>query len=99
MPATYHIPNEFWETPIGALALRAHMWARRDELITASEAADLCGKSTQALSQLADRGKLATYSDPSEPNPQRRTRYQKSQVMALRHAAAKAKATKAKSSR
>lgn len=54
-----------------------------EELVTASEAARLCGKSTSALSQLADRGKLVRYSDPHEPNPQRRTRYQKSQILAL----------------
>lgn len=54
-----------------------------EPLITPSEAAKLSGKSLQSLSQLAAKGAITRYSDPSEPNPQHRTRYLKSEIKKL----------------
>lgn len=64
-----------------ALAL---VWAQGDQLITMTEAAEITGKSISALSQLVDRGRLTSYPDMSEPNPTRRNRLLKSEIMALR---------------
>lgn len=80
----YHIPEEFWSSPIGYIVLKAHLWARKETLLTPTEAEALCGKSTQQLRQMADRSKLTAYGDPNEPNPQRRTRYLKSEILSLK---------------
>lgn len=71
-------------TPLGYLVLKAHLWARKETLLTPSEAEKLSGKSLPQLRQMADRGKLTAYADPTEPNPQRRTRYLQSQIAALK---------------
>ena len=83
MPSTYHIPEEFWGTPIGNLTLRAYLWSADDELITVSDAADLSGHSASALSQMADRKKITRYTDPTESNPQHATRYKRSEIKRL----------------
>ncbi len=82
MPSAYHIPPEWWETPVGWLCLRAHVWARGDELITLSEAERISGESLSSLSQRIDRGALTGYRVPAEvePNPQRRTRVLRSEI-------------------
>jgi hypothetical protein len=96
MPGNYYIPPEFWSTPIGSLTLQAHLWARRDELLTPTQATEVSGHSSSALSQLADRGKLTTYLAPvkDEPNPQRRTRYMRSEIEALPKPKARKRAAK-----
>jgi len=84
MPTNYHIPSEWWETPIGALTLRALIWAEGDVLITLSEAAEITGRTLSNLSQLLTRGKLTQYRDQAEPNPQKQTRVRRSEVEGLR---------------
>ncbi len=54
-----------------------------EPLITPTEAAKLSGKSLQALAGLAAKGVITRYNDPNEPNPQRRTRYVKSEIKKL----------------
>lgn len=93
MPGTYTIPQEFWLTPLGWLTLRAHIWARQDALITPSQAQRMSGKSLPQLRQMSDRHRLAAYADPTEKNPQRQTRFLKSEIKAL---ARRSKTTKAK---
>ncbi len=80
MPSNYHIPAEWWESPMGALTLRAVIWAEGDELITLSQAAEITGRTVANLSQLIVRGKLAQYRDRAEPNPQKQTRVRRSDV-------------------
>ena len=83
MPGAYQIPQEFWGIPIGDLVLRSHLWARRDELLTLSEASEITGRSLSDLSNMVDRGKLAAFPAPDERNPQRSARVTRSQVEAL----------------
>lgn len=54
-----------------------------EELITPTTAAKLSGKSLQSLSALAAKGVITRYSDPNEPNPQRRSRYLKREIKSL----------------
>jgi hypothetical protein len=82
--AEYSVPPEFWETEIGALIAAAQVWAREDELVSMSEAAEISGKSLSALSQLVARGKLRRYPDPAELNPQKRNRLLRSEVEKLK---------------
>jgi len=76
----YEIPRSFWETPFGWMALHAQLRVQGDELMTISEAAEVAGKSVKYISDLARRGKLTVYKDPSEPNPRRATRVLRSEV-------------------
>lgn len=55
-----------------------------EKLLTPSEASELSGKSLQSLSGLAARGVITRYSDPNEKNPQRRSRYLKREILALK---------------
>jgi len=82
--AGYHIPQEFWEAPIGQVMARAFIWLEGDELITMSQAAEISGRSASALSQLVDRRKLTVYPDPDEPNPRRRNRVRRSEIEKLK---------------
>jgi len=52
MFSAYDIPSDFWATPIGDIVLRAHIWARGDELITISRAKEISGRSLSHLSQI-----------------------------------------------
>lgn len=72
--AAYHIPPEFWETPIGAMIARSHIWLRGDDLITIAEAARLRGVTPQAIGQAIDDGRLTGYIDSSAPNPRKARR-------------------------
>jgi hypothetical protein len=81
--AGYSIPPEFWESDFGWMVLRAFLWSQGDELMTISEAAEVAGKSVKYISDLARRGKLTVYKDPSEPNPRRATRVLRSEVEGL----------------
>jgi len=83
MPSAYHIPPEWWGSPMGNLALRAHFWAGRDELITLSQAAKIAGRSIGDLSNMIRRGRISGYPDPSEPNPTHRTRVSRREIAAL----------------
>jgi len=84
LPSAYHIPEDWWASPMGNLALRAHLWAGGDELITLSQAVEISGKSVSSLSQMISRRKIAGYPDPNEPNPQRRTRVLRREIEALK---------------
>lgn len=84
MGSNYSVPSEFWATPIGYMALQAHLWAAGDELISIAQASEETGRSISALSQLVDRGRLTGYRDPSEPNPTRATRLSRQQLAQLK---------------
>lgn len=84
MPGAYHIPDEWWITPLGNLVWRALLWSEGDELLTVTQAAELAGVSVSAVSQWLMRGKLTTYRDLSEANPQRQTRVRRSEIEKLR---------------
>jgi transposase len=60
------------------------MWAGGDELITLTQAAEICGRSVSSLSQLVDRGTITGYVDPSEPNSRRRSRVSRSEIEKLK---------------
>jgi hypothetical protein len=83
MPNSYHIPAEWWQSPIGSLAMRAYVWAAKDTLISLSEAARLSGRGLKRLSDMVAAGGLWSYKDPAEPNPRRATRVRRSEVEAL----------------
>jgi hypothetical protein len=73
-PITHHTPEEFWNTPVGYMLLKARLWAELDRLTSLKEASELSGMSLSALSQRISRGQLKHYRDPFEPNPQRSRR-------------------------
>lgn len=73
-PITHRTPEEFWNTPVGYMLLKARLWAELDRLTSLKEAAELSGMSLSALSQRISRGQLKHYRDPFEPNPQRARR-------------------------
>lgn len=83
MPAHYHIPAEWWESPMGSIVFRAYVWAGKDELITMTEAAQLSGWTLQRLSNWAQAGRLSSWLDPAEPNPMRARRLRRSEVECL----------------
>jgi len=82
--SSYDIPDKFWKSDFGSIVMAAFVWSQGDKLITISEAADLSGKSVKSISQYVARGKLQSYPDMSEPNPQKRVRVLKSEAKALR---------------
>lgn len=82
--APYIIPAEFWLSDFGAIVMAALVWSQSDRLITISDAAEISGKSIKSISQFVARGKLRSYPDTSEPNPRKRTRVLRSDIIALR---------------
>jgi hypothetical protein len=72
--ASYTIPNEFWQAPIGQMVALAFIWLERDELITIAEAARIAGKTISTISSRVARGTLRSYPDPRSTNPQKSAR-------------------------
>jgi hypothetical protein len=95
-PAGYHVPADFWTQPgIGAVCGAVLEWLNADDLITISEAAHILyadahavgsNVATQRVLRLISRGKIAAYqaSAEAEPNPRRRRRVKRSEVLLLR---------------
>jgi hypothetical protein len=95
-PSGYQVPADFWTQPgIGAVCGAVLQWLNADDLITISEAAhilyedvDAVGSNvaTQRVLRLISRGKIAAYqaSPDTEPNPRRRRRVKRSEVLLLR---------------
>lgn len=54
--------------------------AAGDELITPSQAAEICQISLPAINQALNRGKLTRHIDPNEANPQHQTRLSRLEV-------------------
>jgi len=77
---TYQIPDFWAETDMGRLWWAAQIWVEGDELITQAEAAELAGVTVQAISARVSRGTLRSFTDPTEPNPQRQKRVRKSDI-------------------
>ncbi len=73
-PTAHQTPDEFWNTPIGFMVLKARLWAELDRLTSLKEAAELSGLSLSSLSQRVSRGQMKYYRDPYEANPQRARR-------------------------
>lgn len=78
------IPPAFWQYGVGRLLLLASVWCSQDALINLTEAGKILGKSVQAISQMVIRGRLESFQDPDEPNPQKATRVRRSHVEALK---------------
>lgn len=78
---TYHIPDEFSETPIGALWWRALLWTEGDELITIAEAARLAGVTEAAIGQSK---RIRKFVDPTAPARQGRRLVRRSEALSLR---------------
>lgn len=82
------IAESFWQSELGQQMEVVRFWLNGDELITITEAAQLLRGSTEHkhiayVSALIKRGELERYADPSEPNPQRRTRVSRMEVEQL----------------
>jgi len=73
-PMIQRTPEEFWNTSMGYMVLKARLWAELDRLTSLKEAAELSGLSLSSLSQRVSRGQLKHYRDPFETNPQRARR-------------------------
>lgn len=73
-PIEHRTPEEFWNTPIGYMVLKARLWAELDRLTSLKEASELSGLSLSSLSQRVSRGQMKYYRDPFEANPQRARR-------------------------
>jgi len=68
--SAYSIPDEWSDTPMGALWAMAFAKVQGDELITMAQAAEIAGVTVQAIAGRIDRG-LRAYIDPSATNPQK----------------------------
>lgn len=79
----YEIPQAFWLSQFGNLVLLARVWSANDELITVSEAVELTGRRHDFFTHAAQRGKLTVYPDIHEPNPTKRSRLLKSEILGL----------------
>jgi hypothetical protein len=86
MPTTYRIPAEFWGTPLGEMMARALARVRGDDLITITEAAEILGVGTAAISHRIASGDLTAIPDFNEANPRKRNRVLRSEIEALRDA-------------
>lgn len=53
MPAAHRTPEEFWNTPVGHMVLRARLWAEQDQLISLKDAAELSGLSLTRLASVS----------------------------------------------
>ncbi len=78
-------PDAFWTTPVGYMILRARVWAKKDQLITLSTAAEISGMSLSVLSQRMTRGQLPGYRDPSIKNPKHGRRVRLSDLFIMLH--------------
>lgn len=84
----YVIPNAFWETQLGEVVARCQLWVRDGNLIGISDAAKILrGSASQSnlmyVRSLINAGRLSSYPDFDEPNPQRRTRLSRVEVEAF----------------
>lgn len=78
---TYGIPDEWADSPMGALWWAAFTRVQGDELVTIAEAAKLAGVTVQAISQRVDRGDLKAFIDPLAKQRQGRRLVRKSDVI------------------
>lgn len=62
--SAYSIPDEWADSPMGALWWAAYIRVSGDELITITDAAKIAGVTIQTISQRIDRGKLKAFIDP-----------------------------------
>lgn len=81
--AKYEMPATFWLSDFGNMVLLAMVWAMNIELITVTQAVELTGRPHDYFTHAVQRGKLTTYPDNREPNPTKRSRLDKAQVLAL----------------
>lgn len=81
--SAYGVPDEWADTPLGALWWRALLRSEGDALITLREAADLSGLALSALSQRVTRGSLRAWIDPGANVRQGRRLVRRSDVLAL----------------
>jgi hypothetical protein len=79
----YEMPPIFWLSDFGNMVLLAMAWAMDIELITVTQAVELTGRPHDYFTHAVQRGKLTTYPDIREPNPTKRSRLDKAQVLAL----------------
>lgn len=84
-PVFHKTPDAFWSSPVGFMILSAKVWAKQDQLITLSAAADISGMSLSVLSQRMTRGQLPGYRDPSIKNPKHGRRVRLSNLYTLIH--------------
>ncbi len=61
---SYNIPENWSDTPMGALWWSALLWVQGDGLATIAEAAKAEGVTIQAISNRIDRGTLKSFTDP-----------------------------------
>lgn len=79
----YEMPATFWLSEFGNMVLLAMVWAMNIDLITVTQAVELTGRPHDYFTHAVQRGKLITYPDIREPNPTKRSRLDKAQVLAL----------------
>jgi hypothetical protein len=79
--SAYGIPDEWKDSPMGALWWAAYIRTQGDELISIAEAAKLAGVSVQAMSQRVDRGTVKAFTDPLSKERQRRRLVRKLDVV------------------
>lgn len=79
----YEMPATFWLSEFGNMVLLAMVWSMNIELITVTQAVELTGRPHDYFTHAVQRGKLTTYPDNREPNPTKRSRLDKAQVLAL----------------
>ena len=86
------VPAHYLHPHTAQVIQRVQLWLHRDELITLSEAAQMLRGAAEPadlmyVRRLIDRGDLAEYTDPDEPNPRRNGRVGRKQVERVRDAA------------
>lgn len=87
----YHIPRQFYETPIGSLWAGAMIWVQGDELITIATAARIAGVTEAAIGQRINRGTLTAYINPASSKRQGRRLVSRADVEAIKAFGAPAK--------
>lgn len=69
---SYHIPDQWYESPAGAIWAAALVWSQGDELITIAEAAALAGVPVSTISSRIDRGQMRAFVNPDASRRQAR---------------------------
>lgn len=85
---SYDIPDHFWSSDLGQVIRHAQLFARGDDLITHTEAAQMLygaadERELMRVRRLIERGEMTAYADPREPNPQKAGRVSRAEVERL----------------
>lgn len=79
--STYHIPDVWYDSPMGVLWAAAFIRVQGDELISLAEASEISGASIKSLAGRVDRGTLKSYTNPDAHARQGKRLVRKSDIL------------------